>query len=436
LKRKIFRCIPFAAAILAAGAVPLRGADGPLSPATPLTWSVRMANMEIARTGRRLWAPPTGNGGWDYTTGLYANALIRLSNATGDASYEKVAEGTIGSFVMPDGTLLGYLTRRKAAAAKPGQPSPTPTPTGGYPAVKIPYTLDELEPGPATLELYSLTHEERYRKAAEILRHQIQVQPRTPEGGFWHKAIYPNQMWLDGLYMAEPFYAAYANTFHEPADFDDIAKQFTLIGEHVYDAKTGLFYHAWDESKKQVWASRVTGASPSFWSRGMGWYAMALVDVLDEMPADHPQRPALIDLFQKVAAAALKYQDPKTGVWWQVTDQGARPHNYLESSASAMFVYALAKGITHGYLPRTDIPAVEAGYQGLLRQFITASKDGQSISMNDCCKSAGLDQRRDGSFRYYTEQEPIVSNDLKGAAPFIDAGIECQTLLGDKQFAP
>ena len=387
-----------------------------------------MADSEMKRNGKKLDAPPAGAGGWDYTTGLYADALIKLSDDTGSPAYEKNAEETIGSFINPDGTIIGYQKKRKPTL-KPGT-TPKPTPDEGLPTVKIPYSLDEVESGVAALKLYDITHDARYRKAADILRAQLRIHPRIPEGGFWHKAIYPNQMWLDGLYMGEPFYANYAVDFNEPADFDDIAKQFTLIGEHTYDPNTGLFYHGWDESKQQPWANPQTGASPSFWGRAIGWYVMALVDVLDKMPANHPQRPALIALLQKGADGLLKNQDPKTGVWWQVTDKGGQPYNYLEASSSCMFVYALAKGVNQGYLPKADLPAIRAGYQGIIHQFITVDPDGTSISLTHICKVAGLDKRRQGTYKYYTQDEPIVSNDLKGVGPFITAGMECQKLFG------
>ncbi len=412
------------------------GVDG----GTPLEWSARMAHSEMDRLGESLDGPPKANGRWDYTTGMYADALIRLSVSTGDPAYEKSAESIIGSFIGPTGDIATYQSshaKRKTGDGKspPARPSPAPSPAPGPAKRAIPYSLDEVQSGVATLKLYDLTGERRYREAAGILRDQLRKHPRTPEGGFWHKAGYPNQMWLDGLYMGEPFYAEYAVRFEEPRDFDDIANQFVLVGEHTYDPKTGLFYHGWDESKKAPWANPETGDSPSFWSRAIGWYAMALADTLDSMPANHPARPALIDLSRKVAAGLLKYQDPKTGVWWQVTDQGGRPGNYLESTASCMFVYALAKGVNHGYLPRTDIPAIHAGYQGIIREFVTADPDGGGINLTRCCKVAVLDTKNKGSYQYYTSGPPIVSNDLKGVAPFINAGTECSRLFPGERFA-
>jgi unsaturated rhamnogalacturonyl hydrolase len=400
---------------------------------TPLDWSIRMADSEIRRLGDSLDAPPKAASRWDYTTGMYADALIRLSSQIGDPVYEKSAERIIGSFIGPDGRIATYQSVKKKRGGKarsiPGKAPPTPA--SGPPV--IPYSLDEVQSGVATIELYDITGEARYRRAARILRHQLKRHPRNMEGGFWHKYFLPNQMWLDGLYMGEPFYADYATRFDEPRDFDDIAKQFILVGAHTYNPRRSLFYHGWDESKKQAWANPVTGASPEFWSRAIGWYAMGLVDVLGTMPGDHPARPALIDLFHKIAKGVLRYQDPKTGVWWQVTDKGGRAGNYLESTASCMFVYALAKGVNRGYLPPGDIPAIRVAYAGIIRQFIRVNPDGRLINLTRCCKVAGLDSKYKGSYDYYTRVPPIVSNDLKGVAPFINAGIECEKLFRNRK---
>ena len=400
--------------------------------ATPLGWSESMAHSEIERQGKSLWAAPKGKGRWDYTMGLYADALIRLSERTGEPVYEKSAEGLIGSYIAPSGRIATYQTKPPKPDPKPGEEE-RPKPKGADKTQR--YSLDNIQAGVATLRLYDLTRQERFRKAADLLRHQLTIQPRTKEGGFWHKKAYKDQMWLDGLYMAEPFYAGYAARFHETPDFDDVAKQFQLIAKHTYDPQTGLFYHGWDESGKQPWADPKTGASPTFWSRSIGWYVMAQVDVLDAMPADHPARAGLIELLQKTAAGLLKYQDAKTGVWWQVPDQGGRANNYLEASASCMFVYALAKGVNHGYLPRADIPAIRAGYQGILSQFVVMDPDQHGISLTRCCEVAILDSRYRGAYDYYARFQPTVANDLKGVGPFINAGLECDKLFGNEVFS-
>ena len=214
------------------------------------------------------------------------------------------------------------------------------------------YNIDNIKNGRTLLTLYKVTGQPKYYKAATLLRQQLKTHPRTKEGGFWHKKIYPYQMWLDGLYMGQPFYAEYAATFNEPEAFNDIANQFIYMENHARDAKTGLLYHGWDESKKQKWADQKTGLSPHFWGRAMGWYGMALVDVLDNFPENHPQRKELLAILGRFAEAVEKVQDKKTALWYQILDKPTGKGNYFEASASNMFVYALAKGVRLGYLPQ------------------------------------------------------------------------------------
>ena len=271
---------------------------------------------------------------------------------------------------------------------------------------------------------------------AKLVR-QFETQPRTFDGGFWHKQRYTNQMWLDGIYMGAPFYAAMGKYLMKPQNaYDDVAKQIRLMDEHSYDAKTSLNYHGWDAAKIQPWANPVTGCSSNFWGRGEGWYAMALVDVLDDFPTNHPARAQIIATLQKTAAGIVRWQDAKSGLWWQVLDQGDRQGNYLEATASAMFVYSLAKSVNHGYLSHEFVPAIEQGYAGIINHLI--KPDGENRwALTQCCSVAGLGgspsngHYRSGSFDYYVG-EPIVSNDLKGVGPFILAGIELQQLTSKK----
>jgi unsaturated rhamnogalacturonyl hydrolase len=370
--------------------------------ATPLQWSVRMADSEMSRRGDTLAWKEGGSAKWDYTTGLFTLSLLKLDERIRDPRYVKFVETTIGSFIGPDGRIQGY---------KPAE-----------------YQLDHINPGKTVLALYELTKDERYKKAADLLRKQLDTQPRTSEGGFWHKQRYPHQMWLDGLYMAAPFYAQYAQIFREPAAFDEVAKQIRLVGTHTYDPVTGLFYHGWDESKQQNWADKITGRSPNFWGRAIGWYGMALVDTLDFFPADHPARPEIIATLQRLCAGVVKYQDPRSGLWYQVVDQGDRKGNYLEATASSMFVYTLAKGVNRKYLSRDYGPAAVKGYRGIVEKLVKVDDKGQ-VALTQCCSVAGLGYGRDGSYEYYLK-EPIVDNDLKGVGPFILAGIELQQLSG------
>ena len=379
--------------------------------ATPLQWSVRVADSEIARRGDSLVWKQGGTAKWDYTVGLFTLSLLKLDGQVHNPKYVKFAESTIGSFITPDGGIQGYNVAE--------------------------YQLDAINPGKTVLALWRITHDERFQKTATLLRRQLDTQPRTSEGGFWHKQRYPRQMWLDGLYMAIPFYAEYAKLFNRPvSDYDDVAKQIALVAVHTYDPATGLFYHGWDESKEQPWANRATGTSSNFWGRAIGWYAMALVDVLDYFPTNHPARPEIIATFQKLCSGVVKYQDPKTGLWYQVVDQGDRKGNYLEATVSSMFVYAMAKGVNHGYLSRDYVPVIEKGYQGIIGNLIKNDGNGK-WSLTQCCSVAGLGgmpvngHARDGSFDYYVS-ESIVSNDLKGIGPFILAGIEVQQLIGTK----
>ena len=347
---------------------------------------------------------------WDYAKSLLALSFVRLGEFTGNRSYTEFGDKVVSSHLAPDGTIRGYV------------PSDS--------------SLDSLFPG--NVLLFAIDRGESsvsVSKAVESLKNQLLVQPRTQDGGFWHKKRYPNQMWLDGLYMASPFLAHYASTFKVPSLADEASKQIELMDRHGYDSLRELPRHAWDEKHEQSWADPVTGCSPSFWSRSIGWYAMAIVDTLDYLPADSPWRMKLLEIFNRIAKGIVKWQDPSSGVWWQVTDAGGRAGNYLEASGSSMFVYALAKGVNKGYLPREDyLPPVVRGYWGIIDNFIREIEGGGE-SLSGICEVAGLGYTnsagrvRDGSFEYYVS-EPVVENDPKGIGPFILAGIEMQRLLG------
>lgn len=280
------------------------------------------------------------------------------------------------------------------------------------------YNIDHINNGKLLLFLYRVTGQQKYLKAAQLLREQLRTHPRTREGGFWHKKIYPWQMWLDGLYMGAPFYAEYAMIAHEDAAFNDIANQFVYMEKHARDPKTGLLYHGWDESKQQRWANPVSGASPHFWGRAMGWYGMALVDVLDYFPKDHPRRKELIDILGRLVTAVEKVQDKKTGVWYDIVDLPDRKPNYPEASGSCMLVYAIAKGVRNGYLPAARLAIAQKGYEGIKKTFIKV-ENGQA-NLHGTVKVSGLggDPYRDGSFEYYMREQVIV-NDPKGVGAFL-----------------
>jgi len=289
------------------------------------------------------------------------------------------------------------------------------------------FNLDQINPGKLLFPLYRLTGDERYAQAIRLLINQLKDQPRNRSGGFWHKQIYPHQMWLDGLYMAEPFYAEYAHIFNEPAIFDDIIHQFTLIEKHTRDPQTGLLYHGWDESRSQAWADPGTGCSPNCWGRAIGWYVMALVDVLDYLPIDHAGRTSLISILQRLAEALVRFQDEATGLWYQVVDAADRPGNYRESSVSAMLTYGFAKAVRLGYLDPQYLVAAQRAYRGLLENMIRVDAFG-AVTLEGTCSVAGLGGApyRDGSFEYYVN-EPVAANDFKGVGPFILAALELET---------
>lgn len=361
--------------------------------ASAVAWSVRMADSMMQRH-----VPEQTR--WHYEHGLLLLALLQVGRASGNAVYSRFVQTAIDTLIAPDGTIRTYQVDE--------------------------YNLDQINPGKVLFPLHRATGDLRYRRAIMLLRSQLRSHPRTNSGGFWHKQIYPHQMWLDGIYMASPFYAEYGRTFDEPVAFDDVAHQITLLEQKTRDPRTGLLYHAWDESRQQRWADPNTGCSPHFWARAPGWYAMALVDTLDCFPKDHPRHPAIVAVLQRLAEAIALVQDPASGLWYQILDQGGRAGNYLEASASAMFVYALAKGVRQGHLARRHLATARAGYQGILRRLISVDAQGL-VSLDQICAVAGLggNPYRDGSYEYYVN-EPICANDYKGVGPFILASLEIE----------
>ena len=335
---------------------------------------------------------------WDYTAGLMLVALERVGASAGNPKYAAYIKKSIDSLVRPDGSIATYSATE--------------------------YNLDQINEGRALFPLIDRTHDVRYTKAADALRQQLRTHPRTAEGGFWHKQIYPQQMWLDGLYMAEPFYAEYAKRHGDTTAMNDVAHQFLLVARHLRDPKTGLYYHAWDSVHQQPWADSATGLSKNFWGRAVGWYLMAAVDVLDYLPQAHRDRAEIIRVVQQLADAVARVQDPVSGVWWQVLDQPNRAKNYLEASGSAMFTYAFAKGARLGYLSPEYRSRAERAFAGMVANFVSVDADG-SVSIDKICKVAGLggNPPRDGSYEYYVS-EPVVSNDYKGVGAFILAANE------------
>ena len=369
------------------------------APAKPL--SEQMAETAM----QRVWLDPaTGKAGipprWEYTFGVILNGMKGLWLKTGDKTYFDHIKRGIDTFVNEDGTIRTYTVEE--------------------------YNLDQVHMARSLLLLYRVTGEAKYKKAADLVRLQLKNHPRTNEGGLWHKKIYPYQMWLDGLYMGQPFLAEYAQVFHETETFDDIANQFIWMESHVRDDKTGLLYHAWDESKKMPWADKTTGRAPMFWGRAIGWYAMAIVDVLDYFPAEHRKRQQLIAILNRTMTALAKVQDKNSGLWWLILDKPGEKGNYLEASAACMFVYALAKGVRMGYLPAAFMKGANQAYAGIQKQFLVTGADG-SLTLEKTIGGAGLggNPYRDGTYNYYIS-EKIVTNDAKGVGAFIKAAVEME----------
>lgn len=341
---------------------------------------------------------------WSYDQGVVLKGMEGLWLNTADGKYFRFIQQSMDRFVNDDGTIRTYAIDE--------------------------YNIDNINNGKILLLLYKVTGQQKYLKAAALLREQLRTHPRTKEGGFWHKKIYPYQMWLDGLYMGEPFYAEYAAMFHDLSALDDVLDQFRFMENHSADAQTGLLYHAWDESRQQRWADPETGRSPHFWGRAMGWYAMALVDTLDYFPERNERQEMLIKILERLAVAVQKYQEPKSGLWYEVLDKASAKGNYLEASVSCMFTYALAKGVRKGYLPISYLSVARKGYRGIVTRFIKTDPGGQ-VNLEGTVSVGGLggNPYRDGSYEYYLS-EKVVTNDPKGIGAFLMAANEMEIADG------
>jgi unsaturated rhamnogalacturonyl hydrolase len=365
-------------------------------------WSVRMASSDMQRNPDAAYLDFNKEPKWNYTNGLVCSAVEQVWRKTRNEKFYNYVKAYADKMIDDNGVIKGY---------KPGE-----------------YNIDKVNSGKFLFDLLEQTGDKKYENALRALREQMRTHPRTSEGGFWHKQIYPHQMWLDGLYMGAPFLAEYAKVFNEPTLFDDVVLQIHLIDKHTYDSESGLFYHAWDESKEQKWASKTDGKSPHVWGRAMGWFAMALVDVLDFLPADHPKRKDVLLVADKMAQAIDKYQDKSSGVWYQVMDEPGRDGNYLEASASCMFTYFLVKGAKHSYIDKKYMATARRGYDGIIKRFIKVDGNGQT-HITEVCSVAGLggNPYRDGTFEYYVN-EPKRDDDPKAVGPFIMLALQFEEL--------
>ena len=366
--------------------------------------SVRVVESEMARCPEASYLDgQEGKLKWNYTTGLELKAFLDVYDAYGDEALLDYADAWYDAIIDTAGVIYKYA--------------------------KAHYTLDHICPGRTLFQLYDLTGKEKYRSAMDTLYAQLLEQPRTEDGGFWHKQVYPDQMWLDGLYMAEPFYVEYTNRFvadstERALNYQDIVHQFTTVYAHTFDPTTGLLRHAWDATGEMAWSDPETGQSDHAWGRALGWYCMGLVDVAELMP-DGPEKDTLVQILQSLYGTIPLYADARTGMWFQVMDSPYRNGNYLEATASAMFTYVWLKGIRLGFL--TGRESALQTYESLLTTFVT--KEDGLTNLNQCCEVAGLggkDNRR-GDFDYYIH-EPVRANDPKGIGPLIWAALEYERL--------
>lgn len=363
------------------------GADSGSDGGATATYAVRMAESIINRR-------PSSYGTWNYETATVLRGFEELYKASNDARFYNYLKDTVDRAIDPDGSISSYNISA--------------------------YNLDQIKEGSPALYLYQVTGDDRYRIAVDTLNRQLAQQPTTGEGGYWHKKKYPYQMWLDGLYMAEPFNAQYGAVFNQPEHFEDVVLQLTLMEKHARDSITGLLYHGWDESGNADW-SNAQGTSPIFWGRALGWYAMALVDVLDFIPEQNSaQRSTVVAILKRLATALSKVQEPGVGVWWQVIDSAGKNDNWREASSTAMFVYALAKGVRKGYLDESFSVVARKGWDGILNTFITEDRDG-NLNLTGTCEGTGVG----GSYEFYTGRRALT-NDPKGLGPFLLAAVEIE----------
>ena len=351
-------------------------------------------NIEKARRGEAA--------NWNYIDGCMLSALLEMSAITGDTRYSGFVEHFVDSFIAKDGAIRTWNPEKQ--------------------------TLDDINEGRVLFALYAATGKEKYRLAADKLAAALSVQPRTHEGSFWHKKIYPNQVWLDGIYMAQVFAALYEKHFGH-GDYSDVMRQIRTVRARMFDESKRLYYHGYDASREAFWADPETGLSKSFWLRAMGWFAAALADLCEILP-EGAQKSEIGALLGEMMEGAAQYADEKTGMYYQVVDQGGREGNYLETSGSSMIAYAMLKGARLGVLKKEYAAKGRKTFDGIVNTYLSFEGDG--IELGGICLVAGLgphsDRRRDGTYAYYIS-EPIVKNDAKGVAPLVMCYTEVRRLI-------
>ena len=335
---------------------------------------------------------------WNYIDGCMIKAVLELYHIRKDPKYLEFADRFIDYFVQEDGSITSYDPKE--------------------------YNLDNVNAGKTLFDLYELTGKEKYRKAIDTIYSQLKSQPRTSTGNFWHKQIYPNQIWLDGLYMAQPFYMQYELTYNKGKNCHDSYQQFLNVYRLMRDLRNGLYYHAYDDSRQSFWCDKVTGLSDNFWLRALGWYAMALIDTVEIMPDSMAEEKGELSRFyRELIDSMLPYQDEETGMFYQVVNRGGISPNYLETSGSAIFAYAIMKSVRLGLLSSSYFAYGKKAFEGICQKYLS-EKDGE-LQLGGICLVAGLGnkEKREGTVDYYM-REPIVQNDAKGVAPLVLAYVE------------
>ncbi len=360
------------------------------------TLDVPVWNIEKAKNGLKA--------GWNYIDGCMILALLETYNTTGEKKYLDFADTFIDHRVQEDGTIAGYSVEE--------------------------YNIDNVNAGKTLFQLYDITGKEKYRKAIDLIYSQIKGQPRTEEGNFWHKKIYPNQVWLDGLYMGQPFYMEYETRFNDRKHYADIFSQFANVVKYMRDEETGLYYHGYDASKSIFWCDKETGLSKNFWLRAIGWYSMALLDTLSKTEPEgfEAEYENLKKVFKELIDSLLKYQD-ESGMWYQLPALLGKEPNYLETSGSAILAFSILRGVRLGFLPESYRAYGVKAFDGIRNKYMK-TEDGR-LHLGGICLVAGLgpanNERRDGSFAYYMS-EPVVEDDAKGVGPFLLAYTEIRRL--------
>jgi unsaturated rhamnogalacturonyl hydrolase len=354
-------------------------------------WSIRIAN-----TVRSLYPQATQLGIWNYTDGIIIDALYSIASRTGREDDFNYIRQYLDRFVSSDGSMDPQA----------------------YPFEL--YSLDRIRPASTLLWMYDRTREEKYLKAARYVASQLDKQPRTSDGGYWHRSTYPNQMWLDGIYMADVYAVQFATKTNQPKYYDEAVKQITLIYRHTRDPKTGLCYHGWDETRSRPWANKETGASPEFWGRAIGWYVMAMADVMDWLPASHPGRKEVLPIFQSLCRSLLNFQDHDSGMWYQILDKPSAPKNYVETSCTLMYAYAMARGAQRGWLGREFLEHARRASRGVLNRQVDLLA-GNRMDIRGTVQVGSLGGN--GGFYDYYVNVPVVTNDQKSIGAFMNLSL-------------